>query len=46
MYYEERAYFKQVCLYIPSDKSVHTVVKITWFLISISTYFYKKMFVI
>lgn len=33
IYHVERAYFKQVCLYIPSDKSVHIVVRVVGFLI-------------
>lgn len=40
IYHLERAYFRQVCLYIPSDKSVHTVVRVIGFLIYWSTYFY------
>lgn len=39
VYDVERAYFKQVCMYIPSDDSVHTVVRVIGFLIFWSTYF-------
>lgn len=35
----ERASFKQVCMYIPSDDSVYTVVRVMGFLIFQSTYF-------
>lgn len=35
----ERAYFKKLCIYVPSDDSVHTVGRITGILIFLSIYF-------